>query len=350
MTNWMFAAAVSILSFIAIQATLTLARTRLTRIANGGGQAPTAELIRSVLGRTSKLMILAMATLLGLSVLQLPPPWDSRVQHLWFLALAAQCALYADGALALGARRYFRRHTTEPEAPATVAHTLIVWALQTALWIMFALAMLDNLGINVTTFVASLGIGGIAVALAAQNILGDLFASLAIAVDKPFEVGDAISVASFSGSVEKVGLKTTRVRADSGEQIVIGNAELLKQTVRNFKRMSNRRVQFALRINPDIAPALAAQVPLALQRIIEQQAAVRFDRAHLKTLDQNWLEFDIVYFIDDASYTLYMDSQQAILLATMQALADLGVSMAPAAPAPAPAPAPAAPLRPAPRP
>jgi hypothetical protein len=140
-----------------------------------------------------------------------------------------------------------------------VANTLVVWAIKTMLWVMFGLAMLSNLGIDVSTFIASLGIGGIAIALAVQNILGDLFASLSIAVDKPFEVGDAISVAGFSGTVEHVGLKTTRVRADSGEQIVIANAELLKNTVRNFKRMSNRRVQFSLMADPATPPACGAQ-------------------------------------------------------------------------------------------
>jgi small-conductance mechanosensitive channel len=186
--------------------------------------------------------------------------------------------------------------------------------------------MLSNLGINVSTFVASLGIGGIAVALAAQNILGDLFASLSIAVDKPFEVGDAISVAGFSGKVEHVGLKTTRVRADSGEQIVIGNAELLKNTVRNFKRMTNRRVQFSLMADPATPPALARKVPDVLRAIIERQADVRFDRAHLKRVSQDALEFELVFFVLDASYGKFMDTQQAILFGAMEAFEELGVS------------------------
>jgi small-conductance mechanosensitive channel len=172
-----------------------------------------------------------------------------------------QLALYLDRAVNFGAKRYIHRHAEDADSPSTVANTLVVWAIKTMLWVMFALAMLSNLGINVTTFIASLGIGGIAIALAVQNILGDLFASVSIAVDKPFEVGDAISVAGFSGTVEHVGLKTTRVRADSGEQIVIANAELLKNTVRNFKRMSTRRVQFSLMADPATPAALARKVP-----------------------------------------------------------------------------------------
>ncbi len=165
-----------------------------------------------------------------------------------------------------------------------------------------------------------------AIALAVQNILGDLFASLSIAIDKPFEVGDAISVASFSGTVEHVGLKTTRIRADSGEQIVISNTELLKNTVRNFKRMSRRRVQFSLRVNPSTSPELAAKLPLALAQIVQAQSGVQFERAHLKSVEQCWLEFDVVYYILDPSYSLYMQTQQEVLLAMMAMLKDLGVA------------------------
>jgi small-conductance mechanosensitive channel len=333
-SNWLFALAVAIASFAAMRAALCLFRGRLGRLSEERAHRPVAEVLKETLARTSNLAVIATACLVGLTVLDLPAPWNERVRNLWFLTLGAQLALYLHRAVAVGSRRYFRTHAAEPDdAPVSVAHTLIIWALQSAIWIVFLLAMLSNLGINVTTFVASLGIGGIAIALAVQNILGDLFASLSIAVDKPFEVGDAISVAGVSGKVEHVGLKTTRIRADSGEQIVIANAELLKNTVRNFKRMSNRRVQFALRVNPATPPALAAEVPAALKKIIEKQERVRFDRAHLKTLDPGWLEFEVVYFVLDASYAVYMDCQQAILLEAMQALGDLGISTS-AAPQP----------------
>ncbi len=259
-------------------------------------------------------------------MLELASPWDERLRHLWFIALGAQLALYLDRAVSVGARRYFRHHADDPEAPSSVAHTLMVWAMKTFLWVMFGLAMLSNLGINVSTFIASLGIGGIAIALAAQNILGDLFASLSIAVDKPFEVGDAISVGGFSGKVEHVGLKTTRIRADSGEQIVMGNAELLKNTVRNFKRMQNRRVQLSLMADPSTPPALARRVPDVLRAIIERQPEVRFDRVHLKKVGQDALEFELVFYVLDAAYGKFMDAQQAILLEAMEAFAEMGVS------------------------
>lgn len=326
--NWMMAATVAVVSFVAIHGAVILFRRRLCKLGEDGrADRPGAELLKATLARTSNLAVIVTSLLIGLTVLDLAPPWDERLRHLWFIALGAQLALYLDRAISVGARRYFHRHAADPDAPSTVAHTLVVWAIKTMLWVMFGLAMLSNLGINVSAFVASLGIGGIAVALAVQNILGDLFASLSIAVDKPFEVGDAISVAGFSGTVEHVGLKTTRVRADSGEQIVIANAELLKNTVRNFKRMSNRRVQFSLMADPSTPPALARKVPGVLRAIIERQPDVRFDRVHLKKVAQDALEFELVFFVLDAAYGKFMDAQQDILLEAMEAFQELGVSI-----------------------
>jgi small-conductance mechanosensitive channel len=325
--NWLIALVVAVVSFIAIHGAVALFRRHLCKLSEDGrADRPAAELLKATLARTSNIAVLVTALLIGLTVLDLAPPWDERLRHLWFIALGAQLALYLDRAISVGARRYFHRHSADPDSPSTVANTLLVWAIKTMLWVMFALAMLSNLGINVTAFIASLGIGGIAIALAVQNILGDLFASLSIAVDKPFEVGDAISVAGFSGKVEHVGLKTTRIRADSGEQIVIANAELLKNTVRNFKRMSNRRVQFSLMADPATPPALARKVPDVLRGIIERQPDVRFDRAHLKRVAQDALEFELVFFVLDAGYGKFMDTQQAILLEAMEAFDELGVS------------------------
>lgn len=325
--EWVTAIAAAVVSFLAIHAGVMLLRRQLCRMAEQGrAEKPFAELLKGTLARTSNLAVILISLLLGLSLLDLAPPWDQRVQHLWFIVLGLQLMLYLDRAVTIGTRRYFQQHAEDEAAPSTVANTLVGWAVKAMLWIVFLLAVLSNLGINVSTFVASLGIGGIAVALAVQNILGDLFASLSIAVDKPFEVGDAISVAGTSGTVEHVGLKTTRIRADSGEQIVISNADLLKNVVRNFKRMSNRRVQFSLRVNPATAPALAATIPAALREIIERQQNVRFERVHLKSITQDALEFELVFYVLNSSYGSYMDAQQAILLASMEKFEQLGVT------------------------
>ena len=206
-----------------------------------------------------------------------------------------------------------------------MAQTLSIWALKTALWIIFFLAMLSNLGINVTTFIASLGIGGIAIALAVQNILGDLFASLAITLDKPFEVGDAIAVGNFSGTVERVGLKTTRLRAAGGEQIVIANADLLKNAVSNYKRQQTRRIVFKFSIPLNTPPEKAGWVSGMVREVIEGRDGIRFDRAHLQRIGDSALDYEVVYTVQRADYDFFMDQQQDILLQIMRRLKEAAI-------------------------
>jgi small-conductance mechanosensitive channel len=331
-TNATFAIVAGVLSFVLIHGAVVLFRRRLNQLDGEAAQRPIVDVLRHTLARTSNIAIFATSLLIGISVLDLPPPWDARVGHLWFVTLGVQLALWLHRAIGVTARRYFRIHGKNKEnEQVTVAHTLMIWALQWSVWTVFLLAMLANLGINVTTFVASLGIGGVAVALAVQNILGDLFASLSIAIDKPFEVGDSVSVPEFSGTIEHVGLKTTRIRALSGEQIVIANAELLRKTVHNFKRMTTRRVQFNLRINPATPPDLAAQVPPQLSAIIEAHEKLKLDHVNLTALNQEYIEYDIVYNLMDADYGLFLKTQQQVLLETMALCGKLGISTAPRA-------------------
>jgi small-conductance mechanosensitive channel len=320
------AASAAAITFCAIYGVLRLLRRRLCKHDEAGRpDRPAVQLFKETLNRTSMLAVLVVSLLVGLKMLELTPIWEERLGHLWFIVLGFQLVLYLDRAATLGARRYFRNHSENPDSPTTVANTLMVWALKTTVWVIFMLAALSNLGINVSALVASLGIGGIAVALAVQNVLGDLFASLAIAVDKPFEVGDSIAITNVSGTVEHVGLKTTRIRADSGEQIIIGNAELLKNVVRNYKRMQTRRVQFSLRINPATPAALAAKVPDALKAVVERQPDVRADRVHLKSVTQDALEYELVFYILNSSYANFMNAQQAVLLGALEVFSELGV-------------------------
>ncbi len=327
--NWLVAIGVAVAAYILMHSAIGWARRRIARLNEGShADRPYAEIISATLGSTSSFIIALTALLIGLTVLDLPTQWDLRVRHLWFITLGIQVVIWVDHAMTVSARRYFRTTSVDPNAPATVAHTLVIWALKTTLWTVFLLAVLANLGINISAFVASLGIGGIAIALAAQNVLGDLFASLSIAVDKPFEVGDAIAVNNVSGSVERVGLKTTRIRADSGEQIVISNTDLLKNTVRNYKRMATRRVAFPLLLDPATPAKVARELPAKLRAIVESQDKVRFDRAHLKTVTQDALEFEVVYFVLEPGYGKFMDTQQQVLLSALETLEELGVRSA----------------------
>jgi small-conductance mechanosensitive channel len=188
---------------------------------------------------------------------------------------------------------------------------------------------LDNIpGVQVDTLIASLGIGGIAVALALQNILGDLFASLSITLDKPFVIGDFIIVDELMGEVERIGLKSTRLRSLSGEQLVFANADLLSSRIRNFKHMERRRASFKLGVTYATPPEKLARIPSLVQEIIQAQAQVTLDRVHFKEMGEFALIFEIVYYMEMPDYKLYMDTQETINLAICQRFAEEGIEFA----------------------
>jgi small-conductance mechanosensitive channel len=228
----------------------------------------------------------------------------------------------------IGLRRHALRHAGTAGGPVSAAATLVSWGLRTLLWSVIVLAMLSNIGINITAFIASLGVGGIAIALAAQSVLGDLFASVAIAVDKPFEVGDFIVFGSVAGSVETVGIKTTRIRSIGGEQIVMSNTELLKQTVSNYKRLKERRIVFGFGVTYAATADQAAAIPALVKRVIEGSDRLRFDRAHFKGFGESSLDYEVVYIVLAPDYALYMDQQQRINLELMREFAAIGIEFA----------------------
>jgi small-conductance mechanosensitive channel len=182
------------------------------------------------------------------------------------------------------------------------------------IWILGIVFLLDNLQYNVTTIITGLGIGGIAIALAAQNILGDLFNYFVIFFDRPFEAGDFITVDDKMGTVEYVGIKTTRIRSLSGEQIIIGNSNLTGSRIHNFKRLVNRRILFSLNIDYRTPNEKLKMLPGLLKTIVEKQKPVLFDRAHFASFGDWSLRFEVVYFVLDPDFNKYMDIQQAINL------------------------------------
>jgi len=191
------------------------------------------------------------------------------------------------------------------------------------IFIVIMLLTLDNLGVKVVSLLAGLGIGGIAVALAAQKVLGDLFASVSIILDKPFEVGDSISLGTINGTVESIGIKTTRIRSSTGEQIVISNGDLLESRVTNFKRMQERRVTFNINVSNQ---NLQTIVPL-VKGIIESQSDVRFERGHLKSFSAGSLEYEFVYWVTKPEYIVYMNVQEKINFAILDAFAAKNINM-----------------------
>ena len=196
------------------------------------------------------------------------------------------------------------------------------------LWSLLLLLLLDNLGFNVSTLLAGLGVGGIAVGLALQNILGDLFSSLSIVLDKPFQIGHFVVIDGFSGTVENIGLKTTRIRSLSGEMLVFSNTDLTKARLRNYRHMQERRIVFGFTLRYGTPAKLIEQVPARVREIVQSKEHTRLDRAHFKEFNDSGLNFEVVYWMTTADYTVYMDTQQAINLDLMRCFDDLGADFA----------------------
>jgi len=195
----------------------------------------------------------------------------------------------------------------------------IMLMINALIWAVGLLFLFDNLGYNVTTIVAGLGIGGIAIALAAQNILGDLFNYFVIFFDRPFEVGDFITVDDKKGTVEHIGIKTTRLLSVNGEQLAFSNSDLTKSRIHNYKRMERRRVVFSLGVVYSTTHEKLQKIPTIIKDIITNQELATFDRAHFASFGTYSLNFEVVYFIESADYMPYMDTQEGINLKIFKA-------------------------------
>jgi small-conductance mechanosensitive channel len=197
-----------------------------------------------------------------------------------------------------------------------------------ALFSLLLLLALENLGIDITALLAGIGIGAVAIGLALQNILSDLFASLSIVLDKPFEIGDFVIVDDLMGTVENVGLRTTRVRALSGEQLVFSNNDLIQSRIRNYGRLRERRVVFHVGVTYDTPSEKLREIPELVREIVEARDRVRFDRSHFQGFGDFSLNFETVYWVLEPDYALYMDVQQEINLALVDAFAERAIEFA----------------------
>lgn len=265
-------------------------------------------------------IIVIFAISIGSRYLELPDPHSRALATVTALALFLQAGLWANTVFKFWLHRSQEKALLS-NASAATSLSAIGFLGQMALWTVVTLLALDNMGVNITALVAGLGVGGVAVALAVQNILGDLFASLSIVVDKPFVIGDFIIIENYMGTVEYVGLKTTRIRSLDGEQIIFSNSDLLQSRVRNYKRMFERRVVFSFSLVYETTPDQLEKVPPIVRAAIEEQGEkVRFDRAHFQKFGDHALVFEAVYIVRDPDFNLYMDIQQAINLRILREL------------------------------
>ena len=328
LARWLIALAVAVGVGVALwiaKALLARHAAALAKTYPDGWPDATIELLKQVRGWFQ----LALALYCGSLALDLP----KETTAVWLMASAAmiaflvQVALWGDILV-----RFYLLHPAKQRVATDAASATTLVALsflaRLAVWASVILLILANLDVDVTAMVAGLGIGGIAVALAAQNILGDLFASASIVLDKPFVLGDFIVVGEDKGTVEHIGLKTTRIRSLSGEQLVFANSDLLKSRIRNFKRMDERRVMFSIGVTYQTPATKVVAIPHMLREAVETQSATRFDRAHFKEYGDSALIFEVVYYVLSADYNRYMDVQQAINLLLFQRFAEEQIEFA----------------------
>ncbi|HVT45842.1 MAG TPA: mechanosensitive ion channel family protein [Thermoanaerobaculia bacterium] len=285
------------------------------------------DLFLDMVMRTRLLLLLFPIAHFWFRALELPEKIDSMTRAFAIIAALIQVGLWASSVADFWLNRY-RRSKLDVDPAAVTTVTALSFMIKLALWSIIVLMGLDNLGLDITALVAGLGIGGVAVALATQNILGDLFASLSIVIDKPFVIGDFIIVGEQLGTVEYVGLKTTRLRSLSGEQIIFSNQDLLQSRIRNFKRMAERRVALAFGVTYQTSRAKIERIPPTIRAMIEAQPLTRFDRAHFKGFGDSSLDFEIVFYVLAPEYGIYMDTQETINLEIMKYFEAEGIEFA----------------------
>ena len=311
--QWAIAISVALVAFFA----LLLVRYLLIGRLGAAAKRTSTELdniLVEIVARTRPYFLAAAAVVVGSRFLVLPPTTDRYFDAAFALVLLVQCGLWGGTAVDLWIHRRAGFRVSHADVASITTMRALGIAAKLVLWTIIFITALDKFGVNVTTLVTGLGIGGVAIALAVQNVLGDLFAALSIVFDKPFDVGDAIAVDQVSGTVERIGLKTTRIRSLSGEQIIISNSELLKSRIRNFKRQLDRRVVFTTDVTYDTSPDVVARIPAMIRDVITAQNPVRFDRSHFTQYMDSSLRIETVYYVLDADYTRYLDIQQTINL------------------------------------
>ncbi|MEM9401318.1 MAG: mechanosensitive ion channel family protein [Pseudomonadota bacterium] len=326
MLTWVLATGVSVVAFTLALILRRLLLKSLDKLAQKADNAK-LKVASTVVGDTSLWFLLAIALFAGSRTLTLSEEPAALVSHIVVIVLLIQLGLWAvDG---IGGFLTLRRERQLSKDPGSVAALdMLHFALRVAVWTFVLLLILDNLGVNITALVAGLGVGGIAVALAAQSVLSDLFASLSIVLDKPFAIGDFLIINEFLGSVEKVGLKTTRLRSLSGEQLIFSNTDLLNSRIRNYGRMFERRVVFSIGVTYQTSSEHLREIPGIIRNAVESNDRVRFDRSHFQSYGDFALIFESVYFVLSSEYNEYMDIQQAVNLAVFETFEQKGIEFA----------------------
>ena len=324
--DWIIAAVLVVIVMVLVRTVIGVALKRLSAIASKT-ETDVDDLVSQLLDKTKFLFVALLALYVGAISLTLPPEVDALLSTILVLGFLIQGAFWANGIVNYMIDSWARQKF---EADPTISTALgsVGFLIRFAVWATFTMLALDNLGIDVGPLVASLGIGGVAMALALQGVLGDLFASLSIIFDKPFVVGDYIQVGDLAGTVQHVGLKSTRIQALTGEQLVFSNADLLGSRIRNFQLRQERRCAFTLGVTYDTAPEKLERIPGLIREIIESCDQTRFDRSFFMVFGDSALNFETVYHMLVADFQTYGETHNAINLEIVRRFAEEGIEFA----------------------
>jgi small-conductance mechanosensitive channel len=325
--QYLTALGIALATIVAVRLARVVVKRRLRRLA-AMTQTSLDDLFFELIAATRSSVVLVLAVCAGLAVLKLPERFARLVPVVATTVLLVQIGLWGTAAVRFVLARQRQKRELAGERAALAAFGLLGVLGMVVVWVIVFMLLLDNFGVDVTALVTGLGIGGVAVALAVQKILSDLFASVSIVLDKPFQVGDFIIVDTFMGTVEHIGLKTTRVASLSGERLVFANSDLVNARLRNFKEMKERRVEFRFGVLYETSAEQLAEIPALVRETIESQERTRFDRAHFKEYGDSALVFEVIYFVTEPDYNVYMDIQQAINLGILQRFQERGIGFA----------------------
>ncbi|GMQ82251.1 MAG: mechanosensitive ion channel family protein [Rhodothermia bacterium] len=285
------------------------------------------DVIAELLRQTKGFFLLIIGLYFSAEILTQDAPSVDIILRLVFLVLLFQIGIWASSLIEQWAK-WFSEKDSEDGVSNVTAVKVLVMIGRLIVWSIIILMALDNLGVNITALVAGLGIGSLAVGLALKDVFQDILAYIAILVDKPFVYGDYVVVGDYSGTVEHIGIKTTRVRSLSGELIVFGNSDLLSSRLRNYKSLNERRGTFSVGVTYDTPYEKLAAIPERLKEIVEAEENARFDRGHLKAFGDSAITFEVVFYMLVPQYAEYMDTQQSINLAIHRYFASESIEFA----------------------
>jgi small-conductance mechanosensitive channel len=277
--------------------------------------------------QTSNLFLGVLAVKIVSTVLRPPDSVHGAVSIVFTIAMAIQMAIWIRTLILAVVERHAATSGEDAEALAS-AMGIITVLVNVVIWVIALIVVLDNIGVNVTALVAGLGVGGIAIGLAAQGIFSDLFAALSILFDRPFRAGDTISFGTTTGVVEAIGLKTTRIRALSGEQVIVSNKNLLDLQISNLRRIETRRAVMTLNLSLGTTSTLLAKVPAMAKAAIAGRKHCRFERAHITRATLDAVEVEIVFHTDVPEYEVFMTARQEVTLALIAQFNDAGIQLA----------------------